>query len=174
MQWKKSANWKSSTQKKSSGHDQTMTSELAVAIVCLNAELKKGQFLNLFSVDKSNLRTVATYEERELHWCCFTHHLLAGRSNKNCKQLTEFASGKWHIHGLELSMAQHPTHTTREITPCENELEGHLQQVTETLSTASSEGTKTVLLKKSRCWFRANQVVSGPSRAATNTSTLVQ
>lgn len=91
MQRKKSANWKSSTQKKSSGHDQTMTSELAVAIVCLNAELKKGQFLNLFSVDKSNLCTMATYEERELHWCCFTHHLLAGRSNKNCKQLTESA-----------------------------------------------------------------------------------
>lgn len=40
-----------------------MTSELAVAIVYLNAEFKKGQFLNLFSVDKSNLCTMATYVE---------------------------------------------------------------------------------------------------------------
>lgn len=64
-----------------------------------------------------------------------------------------------------MSVAQHPTHTTREIKLCENELEGHLQQVAETLSTASSEGTKTVLLKKSRCWFRANQVVPGCLRA---------
>lgn len=52
--------------KKSSNHDQTMTSELAVAIVCLNAEFKKGQFLNLFSVDKSNLCTMATYIESNL------------------------------------------------------------------------------------------------------------
>lgn len=60
--------------KKSSGHDQTMTSELAVAIVCLNAELKKGQFLNLFSVDKSNLCTMATYAEPNL----------LGEADKNC------------------------------------------------------------------------------------------
>lgn len=43
-----------------------MTSELAVAIVRLNAEFKKGQFLNLFSVDKSNLCTMATYIESNL------------------------------------------------------------------------------------------------------------
>lgn len=43
-----------------------MTPELAVAIVCLNAELKKGQFLNLFLVDKSNLCTMATYVESNL------------------------------------------------------------------------------------------------------------
>lgn len=60
--------------KKSSYHDQTMTSELAVAIVYLNAEFKKGHFLNLFSVDKSNLCTMATYVESNL----------LGEVHKNC------------------------------------------------------------------------------------------
>jgi len=65
-----------------------MTSELAVAIVYLNAEFKKGQFLNLFSVDKSNLCTMATYTESnllgEVHKNCFTHHLLAVRGENKC------------------------------------------------------------------------------------------
>lgn len=76
---------------------------------------------------------------------------------------------------LEMSVARHPTHTTREIKPCENELKGHLLQATETLSTASSEGTKTtpegkqvVVHSKTRLF----QVVPGPSRAAPSTSTL--
>lgn len=43
-----------------------MTLELAGAIVYLNAEFKKGQFLNLFSVDKSNLCTMPTYVESNL------------------------------------------------------------------------------------------------------------
>ena len=60
--------------KKRSNHDQTMTSELAVAIVYLNAAFKKGQFLNLLSVDKSNLCTMATYVESNL----------SGQVHKNC------------------------------------------------------------------------------------------
>lgn len=53
-----------------------MTSELAVAIVHLNAEFKKGQFLILFSADKSNLHTMTTYVELnllgEVHQNCYS------------------------------------------------------------------------------------------------------
>lgn len=54
------------SKKKSWSHDQTMTLKLAVTIVYLNVEFEKGQPLNLFSVDKSNLCTVATYVESNL------------------------------------------------------------------------------------------------------------
>lgn len=97
MQQKKSADWKSSTQKKCSNHDQTVTSELAVAIVYLNEEFKKGQFLNLFSVDKSNFCTLATYIESDLsgevHKSCYSASPV---SSLECTQmqLIGSASGK--------------------------------------------------------------------------------
>lgn len=87
------------------------------------------------------------------------------RQEQKEMQLIESASGKWHMCVLEMSVAWHPTHPTGEIKPCENQLKGHLLQATETLSTASSEGTTTTHLKGSRWWFTANQVVPGCPRA---------